>query len=364
MRKTSIILGVFLLSIAACAYVYAEENATTLIVPINNVSTVTSPGQYINLIYRWGLGLAALVALARLVMGGVLKTLSAGNVVEEGAANQVIKDGIFGLILLISIALILTTINPNLTSIDLPSPGEVKVQRAVIPGSSSTASIRFVPENATENVKRPYVTLYGLIDEYVNKKKVGLAVNINFVTGYIGSSPAGFSDIYDYMTAATEAEQKNDIANRDFYRDVVLKGIRYAKTVMEPADFALVTDIMNKQVPAELNAKEYLKDNPSFPEYKAPQRGSAEQERALILQEAANLNTEDKKLFAKFKEDIDDEESFVADSITSHAKSPAAQLAINYAKVTFDTEYYARFVGRLKYERIYEYNPDIKIPPL
>ncbi len=74
-----------------------------------------TPANYIRTIYRWSIGLAALLAMAQIIFGGVLYILAAGSLFSQEEAKSKIKNALAGLLLLIAITIILNTINPSLT---------------------------------------------------------------------------------------------------------------------------------------------------------------------------------------------------------------------------------------------------------
>lgn len=91
-----------------------------LIVPIGGeTSSNINPATYVSAIYRWGVGLAALLALAELVYGAVEYTASAGNVGSREGAVTRIRGAILGLVLLLAASVILRTIDSDFGTIRL-----------------------------------------------------------------------------------------------------------------------------------------------------------------------------------------------------------------------------------------------------
>lgn len=74
-------------------------------------------GNYINVIYRWAIGIGALLALAIIVFAGVRYVASAGKPAAQADAKGWIFDAIIGLVLLIGAAVLLYTINPRILNI-------------------------------------------------------------------------------------------------------------------------------------------------------------------------------------------------------------------------------------------------------
>ncbi|MEK7611946.1 MAG: hypothetical protein AAB407_01225 [Patescibacteria group bacterium] len=102
--------------------VYAPSFAVAyeLVTPIGDKTSVSSPGQYIEIFYTYGLGFGALIAVAMITWGGVEYTVSESVGSKEDAKDR-ITNAILGLALLLVAALILQTINPNLLELKLPT---------------------------------------------------------------------------------------------------------------------------------------------------------------------------------------------------------------------------------------------------
>ncbi len=118
MRRILIPFSLFTVSILAAAPVLAQK----LLVPVGGVSTVdVGLPAYIEAIYTWGIGAAALLAVLMLVFGGVQYVLSAGSFVENEAGKERIKSAIYGIIILLCASLILALVNRKLTNLSLDS---------------------------------------------------------------------------------------------------------------------------------------------------------------------------------------------------------------------------------------------------
>lgn len=92
--------------------------AYTAIAPISNVET-TSPADYISSLYTWGISIVGILALLRLVQGGVMYMVS-GAVDKKNEAKGIITDALVGVLLALSSALILNIINPQIVTIQNP----------------------------------------------------------------------------------------------------------------------------------------------------------------------------------------------------------------------------------------------------
>jgi len=69
--------------------------------------------------YEWGISIGALAAFVSIIVAGFKYLTSTGNTAQIGEAKKRIAASFFGLALLLSTYLILNTINPALTSLDI-----------------------------------------------------------------------------------------------------------------------------------------------------------------------------------------------------------------------------------------------------
>jgi len=83
-------------------------------------------GQYIGVIYRYGVGLAAVLAVIMIMVGGFLWLTSAGSPDRVGKAKEFITSALTGLLLALFSFIILYTVNPEL--IDLKPIGLREVE--------------------------------------------------------------------------------------------------------------------------------------------------------------------------------------------------------------------------------------------
>jgi hypothetical protein len=84
-------------------------------------ATTCSAGGFINSFYQFALAFAGIVAFGSVVYGGVKYVTAAGNPSGQSEAKEWIYSALLGLALLFGAYLILNTINPNLTHLDLPT---------------------------------------------------------------------------------------------------------------------------------------------------------------------------------------------------------------------------------------------------
>jgi len=82
----------------------------------------------VGLIIKFVFGIAGLLALVNIIVGGVQHTVSAGNVNAQKDAKDRILQAVIGLVILFASYIILNTINPELTRLKEPSaPAAVKL---------------------------------------------------------------------------------------------------------------------------------------------------------------------------------------------------------------------------------------------
>lgn len=90
----------------------AQEQPTTLVqLPISNQGSFD---EYINLLYKLSISVAALLAVVKIIIAGVKYMLS-DVVTDKSSAIKDIKGALFGLLLIIGAVIVLNTINPALT---------------------------------------------------------------------------------------------------------------------------------------------------------------------------------------------------------------------------------------------------------
>ena len=82
---------------------------------------------FIKTLYDWGIGIVGLLAFAQLVRGGIMYMIS-GAVDKKDSAKHIITDALIGLTLALASYLIVYTINPQLTTVNLGlEPLEVNI---------------------------------------------------------------------------------------------------------------------------------------------------------------------------------------------------------------------------------------------
>jgi len=80
------------------------------------------PGAYVKGLYDFAMGAVGLLALGMIVYGAIEYIINAGNVSRQSEAKDRITQAIYGLVLLLGAVLILRTIRPEITSLELYGP--------------------------------------------------------------------------------------------------------------------------------------------------------------------------------------------------------------------------------------------------
>ena len=102
---------------------HAEALSISAGIPGTNstAGSAVAPGAYIANFYELALMLGGVLAFGAVVYGGVLYAISAGNPSKQTEGKEWIESALIGLLLLAGAYLILYTVNPNLTNINLPA---------------------------------------------------------------------------------------------------------------------------------------------------------------------------------------------------------------------------------------------------
>ena len=115
MRKYFFLIIIFLFIFSTLLTFGEEINLQTIEFPSGR-----GPAEYVNNIYRFSLGAAAITALAVIIFGAVEYAISAGNPARVADAKSRIFNALWGLVLLFGAYLILNTINPELVVLKEP----------------------------------------------------------------------------------------------------------------------------------------------------------------------------------------------------------------------------------------------------
>ncbi len=116
--------GIFEEEEAACGEgwgrCYPKTTSTELQIQLQGREEVTDVAEYIALLYRYAVGVGAILAVVMIIWGGVVY-LTAGGLPERiTQAKEYISNAIIGLVLLYTSYLLLQTINPDLVRLRMP----------------------------------------------------------------------------------------------------------------------------------------------------------------------------------------------------------------------------------------------------
>jgi hypothetical protein len=78
-----------------------------------------NPIGIINNFYQFALLIAGILAFGMIIYAAIIHTLAAGNPSKQGEAKSITKDALLGVLLLAGAFIILNTINPRLTTLEL-----------------------------------------------------------------------------------------------------------------------------------------------------------------------------------------------------------------------------------------------------
>jgi Type IV secretion system pilin len=106
----------------------ASISVSPAIPGITNVSQ-TSPGGWIAGIYKFALIVSGILAFGAIVYGGFMYATSAGNASRQAEGRSWIWSALIGLLLLAGAYIILQTINPNLTNLQIAPLSSVNTQQ-------------------------------------------------------------------------------------------------------------------------------------------------------------------------------------------------------------------------------------------
>ena len=115
-----IIYSLILLAALTPAIVFAQLEYSPLV-----ETGITSGGDfsdYINNLYYLAIGLAALLAVIKIVIAGV-KWMLSDVVTDKSSAKKDIRGALLGLVLILGAVIILNTINPQLTQVEVGFEG-------------------------------------------------------------------------------------------------------------------------------------------------------------------------------------------------------------------------------------------------
>ncbi len=125
----------------------SQENC---VLDANNKYQCSVPwiGEYIVGIYNYGLSVAGILAAIMLMAGGVMWLVSSGDASKVAQAKELITGAITGLVILSSSYILLTQINPALTTFRSISLGVISPDVTPTPANSTDFSANCVPQTS------------------------------------------------------------------------------------------------------------------------------------------------------------------------------------------------------------------------
>lgn len=139
--------------------------------------------KFVKYIFDFSVGLAGLIAVAVLIYAGFRYFMSAGNPAIQSYAKQRIAEALLGLGIILGSYLILTTVNPQLTFLDL------KIQKTVLnPEPTKPAEQKTL---LAEEIPIGYL-MANVIDDFKDKEKIEEGL-------YSGKRFKRISDIYEEL---------------------------------------------------------------------------------------------------------------------------------------------------------------------
>ena len=124
MKKMILLSGLFLF-LGFIPHVFAQGFVPLAGIPglTENVQA-TSGGlaSFFNNLYKYLIGLAAVLAVIEITWAGIEMAINSDNVSKQSEGNERIRQAIFGLILVLSPVLIFSIINPNILNLSLSLP--------------------------------------------------------------------------------------------------------------------------------------------------------------------------------------------------------------------------------------------------
>jgi len=122
---------------AGKGYCYAKAEMIPLNVHVGRMTEVQNIGAYISNFYTFGIGVAMLLAVVMMMIGGVRYLVAGGDASAVTKAKGNISDAIMGLVLALGSYLILNTINPQILKLTV---GDIRYIKPVVIQQPARAS--------------------------------------------------------------------------------------------------------------------------------------------------------------------------------------------------------------------------------
>jgi hypothetical protein len=116
-------------------YPQLSRNPLRLNVELGPIKTVSDLEVYLNAAFTWALGVAGVISIIFIMIGGLQYAIGAGAQSQVSQGKERIKNAVFGFVLLLLSVLILQTVNPQLLKLQPPQLPLIK--RVVLAGGTS-----------------------------------------------------------------------------------------------------------------------------------------------------------------------------------------------------------------------------------
>lgn len=208
-----VFLGVFALAGSALALEVDWPNSP-MGTQLNDDSQLVD---FIKYLYEWGISLGGFVAFVALIIAGFQYLTSAGNAGKMADAMDRMRSAGLGLILLLASVLILNTINPQLTVLEMPQMikpvelGNIEIAeidgpkidcKKVIMFMSNGGSKTVLPDSGCQSLSSPAVSMeiHGscIVELYANSScadKHFLAADRSLVNEYDAEGGVGIKNV-------------------------------------------------------------------------------------------------------------------------------------------------------------------------
>lgn len=122
-KKMILLSGLFLF-FGFIPHVFAQGFVPLAVIPGLTDVQATSGGlaSFFNNLYKYLIGLAAVLAVIEITWAGIVMAINSDNVSKQSESKERITQAIFGLILVLSPVLIFSIINPNILNLSLSLP--------------------------------------------------------------------------------------------------------------------------------------------------------------------------------------------------------------------------------------------------
>lgn len=128
-------------------YCYIKQLPTKMQVDIGSTGVISGLPQYINIAYKYALGIGVIVMIVVIVFSGIQWMLS-GAISSINNSKDRIKNAALGLLLLFGANTILYTINPQLLNLKLPPMHAIRSEKFEVAQTAGAEGVRCDPGEA------------------------------------------------------------------------------------------------------------------------------------------------------------------------------------------------------------------------